>query len=165
MVRTSKQELDDKIEDLQLKLIEENAAIDALMPVTEQEFLGHDPERAQERRLHEGKRDGITKQIAFLTAKISQTSKSPGRSQKPKTTKQSDVYRQVTRMKRRNPKLTNAEAIGQLAEKQDDSEDAIRKAFYAEQKRLNDETTRAARDKRESEDESDQQDQGEKQSP
>jgi hypothetical protein len=76
MARTSEQELDDKIEVLQLKLIDENAALDALMPVTEKEFMGHDPERAQERRLHEGKRDGISKQIAFLTSKISQTSKS-----------------------------------------------------------------------------------------
>ena len=151
MARTSKQELDDKIEDLQLKLIEENAAIDALMPVTEQEFLGHDPERAQERRLHEGKRDGITNQITFLVGKISQISQSPGHGRKPKTTKQADVYREVTRMKRRNPKLTNEEVIGQLADRWSDSEESVRKAFYAEQKRLNDERTSTGKDKRDSE--------------
>ena len=162
MARTSKVELEDKIEDLQLKLIEENAAIDALMPATEQEFLGHDPERAQERRLHEGKRDGITKQIAFLSAKISQTSKSPGRRQKPKTTKQATVYVEILKLKKRNPSLTNEKAFELLADKLDDSEDAIRKAFYAEQKRLNDERTSTARGKSDSEGESDQQDQGNK---
>ncbi len=162
MARTSKVELEDKIEDLQLKLIEENAAIDALMPATEQEFLGHDPERAQERRLHEGKRDGITKQIAFLTTKISQIPQSPGQSQKPKATKQAAVYKEIVRMKRRYPKLTNADAIERLADTRGDTEDAVHKAFYAEQKRLDEERTSAARKKGDSEGESDQQDQGNK---
>ena len=87
MSKTAKQELDDKIEDLQLKLIEVNAALDVLMPVTEREFMGHDPARAQERRMHEAEREAITNQITFLVAKISQISQSPGHSWKPKTTK------------------------------------------------------------------------------
>jgi hypothetical protein len=161
MSKTAKQELDDKIEDLQLKLIEVNAALDVLMPVTEREFMGHDPARAQERRMHETKREAITNQITFLVGKSSQMSQSPGHSQKPKTTKQADVYRKVTRMKRRNPKLTNAEVIERLADTRGDTQDAIRKAFYAEQKRFNEETTSTARDKRDSEGQSDQEDQGE----
>jgi hypothetical protein len=65
-------------------------------------------------------------------------------------------------MRARNPKLTNEEAFERLADKSGDSEEAIRKAFYAEQKRLHDDKTRTAREKRDSKGESGQRDQGEK---
>jgi hypothetical protein len=162
MSKTAKQELDDKIEDLQLKLIEVNAALDVLMPATEQEFMGHDPARAQERRMHEAKREAITNQITFLVGKISQISQSPGHSQRPKSTKQATVYAEILKLKKRNPSLKNEEAFERLANKLDDSEEAIRKAFYAEQRRLTEVATSTAKEKRDSERESDEQDQGKK---
>lgn len=147
MSKTPKQELDDKIEALQLQLIEEEAMIKALRPLT---LEGFDGTRAQELRQHEGKRDGIKEQIAFLTAKKTQMSSTPTHHKGAKTTKQAAVYKAILEVKKKNPKLTNEEAFDQLADRSGDSEEAIRKAFYAEQKRLNDEQSRAAREKRDS---------------
>jgi len=155
MSKTPKQEIDDRIEALQLKLIEENAAIGALRPVTLEEFDGT---RAQELRQHEGKRDGIKEQIAFLTAKKIQIASTPTHRRGAKTTKQAAVYKEIVKLKKRNPKLSNVEAFELLADSRDDSEDAIRKAFYAEQKKLIEDTARLAREKRDSEGETDQQD-------
>jgi hypothetical protein len=152
MSKTPKQELDDKIEALQLKLIEENAAIGALRPMTLTEFDGT---RAQELRQHEGKRDAIKEQIAFLTVKKTQISSTPTHRRGAKTTKQAAVHKEIVKLKKRNPKLSNEDAIGQLAEKLGDSVEAIHKAFYAEQKKLHEDTARSAREKRDSEGETD----------
>ena len=162
MPKTPIQELDDKIETLQLQLIEENAVLSALMLKTVSEFMGPEPAREKERLLQQAKCDAIVKQIEYLTVKKSQMPTSPAHRQRPTTTKQAAIYAEVVKLRKRNPKLTNAAAFEQLAEKQEDSQEAIRKAFYAEQKRLNDEQSRAAREKRDSEGDSDQADQGEK---
>jgi hypothetical protein len=152
MSKTPKQDLDDKIEALQLKLIEENAVIGALRPMTLEEFDGT---RAQELRQHEGRRDGIKEQIAFLTAKKIHMSSTPTHRRGAKTTKQAAVYKEIVKLKKRNPKLTNEEAIEQLAEKLGDSQEAIHKGFYAEQKKLIGDAARSAREKRDSEGETD----------
>jgi len=148
MSKTTKQDLEDNIEALQLKLIEENALIRALKPRTLAEF---DQTGAQELRQHEATRDAIKEQIAFLSAKKARLPSTPTHRQKPKSTKQARVYADILKRKKRNPKLTNEEAIDQLAERLEDSQEAIRKAFYAEQKRLNEIQGGAVRAKRESE--------------
>jgi hypothetical protein len=162
MSKTPKQEIEDKIEALQLQLIEVNAQIEALTPLTLPDYMGDNRERDQKRREHEAKREGIISQIAFLTAKIAQIPPSSGRKQKPKMTKQANVYSEILKLKKRNSKLTNEEAFEKLANRLGDSEEAIRKAFYAEQRRLNDKSNQLARGNRDSERDSDQQGQAEK---
>jgi hypothetical protein len=162
MSKTPEQEIDDKIEALQLRLIEENAAIEALTPVTLPDFMGDNRKRDHECRMHEAKRDAIVKQIGYLTEKKAQVVQHAAKKPRTKTTKQATVYKQIVSMRARNHKLTNDEAFERLANKSGDSEEAIRKAFYAEQKRLNDDKTRMAREKRDLDGDSDQQDQGTK---
>lgn len=155
MPRTPEQRIDEKIETLQLKLIEENALIQSLKPRSLEEF---DWTRAQELRQHEATRDGIKEQIAFLSAKKAKMSSTPTHRQAPKTTKQSRVHNEILKLKKGNPSLTNEKAFELLAERSGDSEEAIRKAFYAEQKRLNDVQTTAVKEKRDSGGHSGQQD-------
>jgi hypothetical protein len=156
MSKTAKQRIDEQLEALQLQLIEEDALIEALTPVTLPDHMGDSRARDYGRRVHEAKRDAIRGQIAFLAAKKSKLSPSTGHSQKSKTTKQERVYKEILKMKKKNSNFTNEEAFEQLADKQGGSEEAIRKAFYAEQKKLNDEQTSAAREKRDSKGKSDE---------
>ena len=162
MSKTTKQDLEDNIEALQLKLIEENALIRALKPRTLAEF---DQTGAQELRQHEATRDAIKEQIAFLSAKKARLPSTPTHRQKPKSTKQARVYADILKRKKRNPKLTNEEVIEQLAERLEGSTDAVRKAFYAEQKRLHEGNSRATEEKRDSEGESHQLGRDETKSP
>lgn len=162
MPKTPKQEIDDKLEALQLELIKENSIIEGLTPVTIPDFMGDNRKRDDERRMHEAIRDSITRQIAFLTRKKAQANSGTAKKPPSKSTKQASVYKEIVRIKKRNPRLTNEEAIGLLADKWDDSEEAIRKAFYAEQKRLHDEKGPPAGKQGDSENDSDERDRNDK---
>jgi len=157
MVKTAAANSEETIEKLQLRLIEVEAQLDN--PTTEHPLDFWKRERP--RLMSEC--DVIKAQISFLETKLrdKKSTTAPSRRKRPPT-KQEIVYKKITAMIKRSPNATKANLFEKLADEVDMTEAAVKKAFYdyeAKQKHARD---IKARQKRDSERDSDQRERGEK---
>lgn len=136
----------DKIEDLQLKLIEIERKISTPTPEDPFTFM------TTGRRKLEHERDTIRKQISFLLDEQGKEVKAQSpRGKKSRQTKQESIHKKIEAMQKRRPNATKTELFEALAEQMRlETSDRVKKAYYDFEAKLKRERDTKARNKRDS---------------
>ena len=152
-MKSELQRLKDKRRDLHLKLIDVGARIDSLNDIPPLERLGFagDPEsRLRQSHDCEAERTGIQGQIAYLDKEVDELEqqKRVAKAITKQVPKKQMVYERIQELQKQEPGKKKVELFSQVADEQNGSDTAVKKAYYDYEKDIRVEQSRKAKERR-----------------